>query len=199
MSPMAVTSPAVPATTVAQPNTTGQLVDVAVTGGTITGILVLPNPAQPLVAPAIPASTVQTVNNTGQPVAVTVTGGTVTVIAVGGVTSGITAGTVIVPAGGNIAITYSVVPTSWTWQQAVGGFHGTGIPNPSSVSVPPAAAITLVYSVAPTWAWTNPMQGNGYTPYAPAINSVQGSQIAQLPYPAHAEGGLTGLAVAVSN
>jgi len=196
---MAVTTPAVPATTVAQLNTTGQNLCVAVTGGTVTGILVLPNPAQPLVAPAIPASTVQAVNNTSQPVAVTVVGGTVTVIAVGGVTSGLTAGTVIIPAGGNIAITYSVVPTSWTWQQAVAGFHGTSIPTPSSVPLPPAASITLVYSAAPTWAWINPEQGNGYTPYNPAMNTVQGSQITQLPYAAHAEGGITGLAVGVTN
>lgn len=196
---MTVATPAVPATTVAQPNTTGQNVNVAVTGGTVTGILVLPNPAQPLVAPAIPASTVQAVNNTGQPVAVTVTGGTVTVISVSGVTSGLTAGTVIIPAGGNIAITYSVVPTSWTWQQAVGGFHGTSIPTPSSVPLPPAASVTLVYSVAPTWAWTNPASGEGYTPYAPAMNTVQGSQLTQLPYAIHAEGGVTGLAAAVTN
>src|SRR5215467_3531175 len=119
---MAISTPAVPATTVAQLNDTGQYANVAVTGGTITGILVLPSPAQPLVAPAVPASTVQTANNTGLPVAVTVTGGTVTVISVGGTSSGLTAGTVIVPAGSNIAITFSVAPT-WTWQQALSGFH----------------------------------------------------------------------------
>ncbi len=194
---MAVTTPAVPATTVAQANSTGQNVSVAVTGGTVTGILVLPSPAQPLVAPSVPASTVQTANNTGQPVAVTVTGGTVTVISVSGVASGLISGTVIVPAGGNIAITYSVVPT-WTWQQAVTGFHGTSIPSPSSVPLPPSASVTLVYSAAPTWAWTNPL-ASGYTPYAPNENTVLGSQLTQLPYAAHAEGGLTGLAVAVSN
>jgi hypothetical protein len=194
---MALTAPAIPASTVAQVNNTGQNVNVAVTGGTITGILVLPAPAQPLVAPAVPATTVQQVNNTGLPVAVTVTGGTVTVIAVSGVTSGLTAGTVIIPAGGNIAITFSAAPT-WTWQQAVGGFHGTSIPSPSSVVLPPAGSITLVYSAAPTWAWTNPC-GIGFTPYAPAENLLNGSQLLQLPYAAHAEGGLTGLAVAVSN
>jgi hypothetical protein len=194
---MSVTTPAVPATTVAQLNTTGQNVNVAVTGGTVTGILVLPNPAQTLVAPAVPLTTVQQANNTGLPVAVTVTGGTVTVIAVGGVTSGLTAGTVLIPAGGNIAITYSVVPT-WTWQQAIAGFHGTSIPTPSSVPLPPAAQITLVYSAAPTWAWTS-AQGSSYTPYAPGENLVQGSQLLQLPYAIHAEGGITGLAAGVSN
>lgn len=194
---MALTAPAVPASLTAQINNTGQYAVATVTGGTITGILVLPNPAQPLVAPAVPASTVQQVNNTGLPVAVTVTGGTVTVIAVSGVTSGLTAGTVIIPAGGNIAITWSVLPT-WTWQQAVGGFHGTAIPTPGSVPFPPASSITLVYSVAPTWAWSNP-PASGYTPFAPGENLLQGSQLLQLPYAAHAEGGLTGLAVAVSN
>jgi hypothetical protein len=37
---MAVTTPAIPATTVAQLNTTGQTVDVALTGGTLTNVTV---------------------------------------------------------------------------------------------------------------------------------------------------------------
>lgn len=196
---MAITTPAVPASGTAQANDTGQYINVAVTGGTITGILVLPSPAQPLVAPAIPASTVQTVNNTGLPVAVTVTGGTVTVISVSGVTSGLTAGTVIVPAGGNIAITYSVVPTSWTWQQALGGFHGTSIPSPSSVSLPPNATVTLVYSVAPTWAWTSARPGGSYYPGYPSSNSRLTNELGDVVIPVHAEGGLTGFAALVTN
>jgi hypothetical protein len=65
--------------------------------------------------PAIPASTVALVNPFWRDAAVTVNGGTVTVIAVDGTATGITSGTVVVPAGKNIAITYSVVPTSWNW------------------------------------------------------------------------------------
>jgi hypothetical protein len=68
-----------------------------------------------ITAPAVPASGVAQYNNTGQPVTVTVSGGTVTVIAVNGVTTGLTSGPIIVPANGNIAITYSVLPT-WIWQ-----------------------------------------------------------------------------------
>jgi hypothetical protein len=196
---MAISSPAVPATTVAQLNDTGQYVNVAVTGGTVTGILVLPSPGQPLVAPAIPATTVQAPNNTGLPVAVTVTGGTVTVIAVSGVASGLTAGTVIVPAGGNIAITYSVVPTSWTWQQAIAGFHGTSIPSPSSVPLPPGATITLVYSAAPTWAWTAGNTGGSYLPGYAAANNRLTNELGDARIPVHAEGGLTGFAAMVTN
>lgn len=199
---MTVVTPAVPTSGVAVVNATGQYVGVAVTGGTVTGILVLPSPAQPLIAPAIPASTVQAVNNTGQPVAVTVTGGTVTVIAVNGVASGLTAGTVIVPAGGNIAITYSVVPTSWTWQQAIAGFHGTSIPTPSSVPLPPGSSITPVYSVAPTWAWTNTVASSyspGYSSYNTQAEGAGYNPNTLMPYAQHAEAGFTGLGTGVSN
>lgn len=75
--------------------------------------LVLP-PAIPATAPAVPASTVPQYNNTGSAVVVTVSGGTVTVIAVSGVTTGLTTGAIYVPAGGTITLTYSVAPT-WTW------------------------------------------------------------------------------------
>lgn len=198
---MTVVTPSVPASGTAVANTSGQYVSAAVTGGTITGILVLPSPAQPLIAPAVPASTVQTPNNTGAPVAVTVSGGTVTVIAVGGVTSGLTAGTVIVPAGSNIAITYSVAPT-WTWQQALAGFHGTSIPSPSSVPLPPNSSITLVYSAAPTWAWTNPPASSysgGYSGYNTQAEGTGYNPDTLLPYAQHATGGFTGLATGVSN
>lgn len=68
--------------------------------------------------PAIPASTVAFNNATGTSMwrnaAVTVTGGTVTVIAVDGVATGATSGTVIVPSNKSITLTYSVAPT-WKW------------------------------------------------------------------------------------
>ena len=84
----------------------------------------------PVSTPAVPASTTAQYNNSGQAVAVTVTGGTVTVISVSGVTTGLTTGTVIVPAGGSIAISYSVAPT-WAW---------AAIPAASGESVQVAAA-----------------------------------------------------------
>lgn len=194
---MAVTTPSVPATATPVANTTGQNVDVAVTGGTITGILVAPVPAYPAVlAPAIPSSTVAQANNTGLPAAVTVTGGTVTVIAVNGVSSGLTSGTVVVPAGGTITLTYSVAPT-WAWSTVLGGFSGTSIPSPSSVLLPPNATVQLNYSVAPTWAWTDPPDFAEIGYAGENLNPV--NEISQQPLPAHTEGGETGLGDAVSN
>jgi len=82
--------------------------------------LMLPTPAGIVNAlslistPAVPASTINAVNYTNQPYNVTITGGTLTAVTVNGQTVGTTAGTYIVPAGGTIAVTYSVAPT-WTW------------------------------------------------------------------------------------
>jgi hypothetical protein len=64
--------------------------------------------------PSVPASTVAFQNTFWRTAAVNVTGGTVTVINVDGVATGLTSGTVIVPAGRNITLTYSVAPT-WNW------------------------------------------------------------------------------------
>jgi len=198
---MTVVTPAVPATTVAAPNSNGQFVNVTVTGGTVTGILVAP-PLAPVVAtPAVPASTVAASNTNPFPVAVTVTAGTVTVISVGGVSSGLTAGVLVVPAGSTIAITYSVAPT-WVWTALADGRSGTAIASPSSVMLPPGGSITLVYSAAPTWAWTAPMPSI-YAPVYASYNTL--AELAGynpqtlLPYPAHAEGGLTGFGAGVSN
>lgn len=84
--------------------------------------------APPVTQPAVPASATAQENNNPFPVAVTVTGGTVTVIAVGGVTTGLTSGTVYVPAASSIAITYSAAPT-WTWAavQLPGGGAGQAV------------------------------------------------------------------------
>ena len=59
----------------------------------------------------IGATTVASVNPNPVPVNVTVTGGTVTVIAVNGITTGLTTGTFLIPAAGSITITYSVAPS----------------------------------------------------------------------------------------
>lgn len=64
--------------------------------------------------PAVPASTVAYQNTFWRHAAVNITGGTVTVINVDGVATGLTSGTVIVPSGRNITLTYSVAP-SWNW------------------------------------------------------------------------------------
>lgn len=68
--------------------------------------------------PAVPATTVGYQNTFGYDCMVVIIGGTVTVIDTGSASNytatGIIAGTVIVPAGGFIKLTYSVVPT-WKW------------------------------------------------------------------------------------
>ena len=65
-------------------------------------------------APAVPATTVALKNPFWRDCAVTVYSGTVTAITVDGSAIGITSGTVIVPSGKTIAISYSVAP-SWSW------------------------------------------------------------------------------------
>lgn len=68
----------------------------------------------PFTAPGIPASGTSFRSPAWRDAAVTITGGTVTGIAVDGVTTGLTSGTVIVPSGRHITLTYSVAP-SWMW------------------------------------------------------------------------------------
>jgi hypothetical protein len=196
---MAVTTPTVPPSGTAVQNTTGQDVDVTVTGGTITGITVLPQPqAVPTVAtPAVPASTVTATNNNSFPVAVAISGGTVTVVAVNGTTQFTSTGvTAVVPAGGTIALTYSVAPT-WTWSALFAGFSGTSIPSPSSVPLPPGGSITLTYSVAPTWAWTDPLDLSASGPAASNTGAL--NEETDEPEPAHTEGGESGLGIGVDN
>ena len=65
--------------------------------------------------PAIPATTVPATNDSDHLMWVEITGGTVTVVAVDGVTTGRTSGAFFLRPGSSIAITYSVVPTSWKW------------------------------------------------------------------------------------
>jgi hypothetical protein len=57
------------------------------------------------------ATTVPAYNNNPQGINVSVQGGTVTVIAVNGTVTGLTSGTVYVPGGGTLTITYTVAPT----------------------------------------------------------------------------------------
>lgn len=73
-------------------------------------------PGQWAGAPAVPASTTPQQNTSWRDAAVVVTGGTVSAVSVDGVAQGYTASgfTVIVPAGKNVTLTYSVAPT-WKW------------------------------------------------------------------------------------
>jgi hypothetical protein len=73
--------------------------------------------------PAVPASTVAVNNPNGFAVQVVITGGTMTAVIVNGTTVGTGAGTYAVPAAGTISMTYTVAPT-WAWSQAPGGPAG---------------------------------------------------------------------------
>jgi hypothetical protein len=64
--------------------------------------------------PVLPATTVAYKNPFWHDATVYVTGGTVTVIAVDGVTLGVTSGAIDLPSGREITLTYSVAPT-WRW------------------------------------------------------------------------------------
>jgi hypothetical protein len=75
------------------------------------GAVVTAAPALFTTAMTLAATTVASLNPNPVAVSVTITGGTVTVIAVNGVTTGLTTGTFTVPAGGSITVTYSVAPT----------------------------------------------------------------------------------------
>lgn len=67
-------------------------------------------------APAIPASTVAQTNPFGFDALVYVNAGTVSAVAINGVATGQTTNMAyFVPATGSITLTYTVVPTSWTW------------------------------------------------------------------------------------
>jgi len=65
-------------------------------------------------APSVPATTVALTNPFWRDCAVTVSGGTVTAVAVDGTATGVTSGTVVVPSGKTITLTYSAAP-SWNW------------------------------------------------------------------------------------
>lgn len=65
-------------------------------------------------APAVPATGVEAANTSNGPVAVYLTGGTVTAVTIDGVVTGLTSGVFVVGPGGEISVTYSVVPT-WVW------------------------------------------------------------------------------------
>lgn len=64
--------------------------------------------------PAVPASGTAQTNSTETDCMVYVAGGTVSAIAIGGTSTGLTAGAVRVPAGQTITLTYTAAPT-WQW------------------------------------------------------------------------------------
>lgn len=76
--------------------------------------------------PAIPATTVAQASPYGVPVTVALSGGTVTIVATApaGSSTFTTVATsspctVTIPPGGSIKLTYSVIPTSWSWTPTI--------------------------------------------------------------------------------
>lgn len=72
------------------------------------------NPTGPQTAPSIPASGTALTNPFPFDTTVYISGGTVTAIDVGGTATGLTSGSVFIPAGESITLTYSAAPT-WVW------------------------------------------------------------------------------------
>lgn len=64
--------------------------------------------------------------------------------------------------------------------------------------LPPAGSITMTYSVAPTWAWSNPID-LAPTPGQTEWNENTDSTVSELPYATHATLAQPGLAAGVSN
>ena len=156
---------------------------------------------------------------------------------------------VTVPAGGNIALQYTVAVPVWYWSVltpaiptsgtsttnlvtnatgkslsvvAFGGttthwyVNGTQVATttpassaaPLAMALPPAGTISCTYSVAPVWAWMDPLDlvlpNSAASVYAQentvAATGVTGySPVNALPYAVHAEGGFPGFAAGVSN
>jgi len=94
---------------------TGATAVTVVNGGVALEIVNLDEKRGAVTAPAVPATTVAMANPFWRDAEVIVAGGTVTEIAVDGVNQLITSGTVTVPTGKTIALTYSVAP-SWVWK-----------------------------------------------------------------------------------
>lgn len=86
--------------------------------------------------PSVPSSTTPVTNTSSLPAQVVISAGTLSNVSVNSVTVGAGDGTYTVPAGGTIAVTYTVAPT-WTWALQTGfgaqaylqvtGFVGTDV------------------------------------------------------------------------
>jgi hypothetical protein len=205
---MTLVTPSVPATTTPVVNQTGQNVSVTITGGTVQSVLTLygTNPVPVVATPAVAATTVPVTNANSFPVAVTVAanGATISAISVNGTGQGTSTTTIyFVPAGGTITLAYTVATPTWSWAPAVAGVSGNPVSSPFSVPLPANCSIELVFSGAPTWAWTNPID-EGYTPgFGPGSNTLAETTgydpTVILPYAKHAALAQTGLAVGVAN
>jgi hypothetical protein len=191
--------PAVPASTVAYTNTSGQTASVTIVSGTVTSVNVPAGGTQVAVAtnftatvlagqtisvtysvlptwywstftPAVPASLTAVVNTTGQDISVVLAGGTVTHITVNGTDRGTTTPAfVMVPGGSTITLTYSVVPV-WAWLNFLN--------------------LDLNDSLGGVYNANNAVAPSGASGYSP-VNA--------LPYAQHAATGAPGFGLGISN
>jgi hypothetical protein len=65
------------------------------------------------------------------------------------------------------------------------------------VPYPPASFVTLTYSVAPTWAFTDPLDVEDVSPMGENLGPF--NEETDEPEPAHTEGGEPGLGIGVEN
>lgn len=124
------------------------------------------NGSSAISTPSVPASTVAQSNPNPFTAKVVITGGTMTNVSVNGVTQGTGAGTYLVPAFGTITLTYTVAPTwAWTNARTLSTAPGAGI---SSFGLRPASGFTVN---AGTITWTTDASDTGqvawYLTYVP--------------------------------
>jgi hypothetical protein len=87
---------------------------ITINGAGNIEIIAVSRPRGAVTAPSVPATTVALRNPFWRHAAVTIAGGTVSAVAVDGTATGVTSGTVIVPSGHTITLTYSSAP-AWNW------------------------------------------------------------------------------------
>lgn len=73
-----------------------------------------------------------------------------------------------------------------------------GTTTPANVQVPPGGTISITYSAAPTWAWTNPPVYQPPPGYS-AAGMPGPNELTNFEYPTHAVSGLSGWGFGVSN
>jgi hypothetical protein len=67
-----------------------------------------------------------------------------------------------------------------------------------SYNLPQGGSISMTYTVAPTWAWTDPPNLTGQ-PQAGTQETTPVNELTDSPLPAHPEGGQAGLGIIISN
>lgn len=209
----------------------------------------------PVLATTSDGTTNYQVNSTGQTVNVSISGNGATMahywLSTVSVATSAAQYMVTVPAGGNVAMQYTVQTPIWYWSVltpaiptsgtsttnlvtnatgkalavvAFGGtttfwyVNGTQVATttptsangviPLALALPPGGTISVTYSVAPVWAWMDPPDlanvNSAASVYAQentvAASGTTGySPVNALPYAAHSEGGFPGFGVGVAN